>query len=367
MSGQRNSQRNAYMLKQSHKKGYDWWWHSLVAENSSTGVLEPFFIEYYIVNPGLGGKDPIFGQIPGKPQKPSYAMIKAGKWGEGKSQIHNFWGCNDFNASYKKMDVQIADNFANETALKGSVSLSPKEAKDKPWYMSDAGEMSWDLSADKEISYSVGYGASALFRKWELFSMFWHIEGMKTRYSGTITYNGEIYNVKPETSFGYQDKNWGADYTNPWIWLSCNNFKDSEGKLLKKTSLDIGGGNPRLKGINFGEKILVGFSYEGKLYEFNFSYIFFQKQKWNCWVDDKNVYWDVDVSNRTHRLNISFSCPKETMLLVNYENPAGVKEHKQLWNGGYASGTLELIQKKDSKTICRLKGDMGGCEYGRIV
>lgn len=367
MSSREKSKRNAYMLKKSHKKGYDWWWHSLVAEHANTGVLEPFFIEYYIVNPGLGGKKPLFGQIPNKSQKPAYAMIKAGKWGEGKSQIHNFWGCDEFEASKKKMDVRISNNFATETALKGSVFLNKKEAKENPWYMSDYGEMSWDLTADKEISYSVGYGASAPFRKGKLFTMFWHIQGMKTKYSGTITYNGQLYYVKPETSFGYQDKNWGTDYTNPWIWLSCNRFKDSNNTLLEKTSLDIGGGNPRLKGISFGEKILVGFVYEGKLYEFNFSYLFFQKQQWDCRVDKENVYWDVDVSNRTHRLQVSFSCPKKSMLLVNYENPEGKKEHKELWNGGYAFGTLKLVQKRGSQIICQLKGDMGGCEYGRIV
>jgi len=347
------------------KRGYDWWWHSFSAENNATGELEPFFIEYYVINPGRGGDQPVFGQIPGHPDIPSYAMIKAGKWGQGKAQIHNFTGIHDFEASSREMSVRIGGNHADETSLKGSVALDLTEAENHPEYMSDAGFMRWDLKAVKEISFSVGYGASLPFRVSSLFSMFWHVQGMKVRYEGSIEYNGQSYSVRPETSFGYQDKNWGRDYTNPWIWLNCNCFRDEKGLVLEQTSLDIGGGNPRIGPFSLGEKILVCFVYEGKRFEFNFTHLLFQKQSWKCREDDEFIYWEVNVSNRTHSLSVAFSCPKEGMLLVNYENPAGVKNHNRLWNGGYASGILELRKKKGDVIVCHLKGERGGCEYGR--
>lgn len=357
--------RNGYMLKDGCKNGYDWWWHSLVAVNNKTGELEPFFIEYYIINPGLGGKEPIFGQIPNKQQKPSYSMIKAGKWGSDKKQIHNFYGVDSFNASRDKMSVQIGDNIADDKKLIGSVKMELETVKKHPEYMCDNGDMSWDLKVEKDLSYSVGYGASKLFRTLNLFSMFWHVEGMKTKYSGTIIYNNQEYTVNPETSCGYQDKNWGRDYTNPWIWLNCNNFIDNDDKKCENTSLDIGGGNPKVLGLSLGEKILVAFNHQGTLYEFNFSHIFFQKQKWNCRIEDNKVIWDVEVSNKKHILKVNFSCPLDSMILVNYENPKGIKKHNKLYNGGYASGTVELTQKKSKKLICSLSGSMGGCEYGR--
>jgi len=279
---------------QNGKNGYEWWWHSLVAVNDATGELEPFFIEYYVINPALGGAEPQFGQIPGRPSNPSYAMIKAGKWGPGKAQIHNFWGIDDFKASGNKMDVRIGENHAGESFLKGSASLEPEEAEKHPEYISDAGTMSWDLKAKEEISFSVGYGASLPFRVSNLFSMLWHVRGMKVRYEGGIVFNGQSFPVRPETSFGYQDKNWGRDYTNSWIWLNCNCFRDEDGTLLEGTSLDIGGGNPKVGPFCLGEKT-----------------------------------------------------------------------HKRLWNGGYASGTLVLKKKKGDLTICSLKGEMGGGEYGR--
>lgn len=357
--------RNAYMLgKHNHKNAYDWWWHSFSAKNLNTGELESFFIEYYVINPGLGGDEPILGQLPGKPCIPSYGMIKAGKWGKGKAQINNFWGINDFKASRRILDVKIGDNIVGEKELTGRVSLSKEELDTHPEYMSDSGEMSWDLKAEKELSYSVGYGASFPFRLSRLFSMYWHVQGMKVRYSGTIVFNGQEYTVSPEDSFGYQDKNWGRDYTNPWIWLNCNSFRDENGVLLENTSLDIGGGKPKVAGIPIGEKVLGAFCYEGVFLEFNFAKIFFQKQNWNCHIDNEKVYWDIEVSNRTHTLSLSFSCIKDGMIKVNYENPAGKKFHNELWNGGEAKGTAVLKERKNGKILCQLTGDHGGCEYG---
>ena len=69
-------------------RGYDWWWHSFTAHDAQTGEAKPFFIEFFLCNPALGGDDPVFGQIPGKPQKPSYLMVKAGAWGEDAAQLH---------------------------------------------------------------------------------------------------------------------------------------------------------------------------------------------------------------------------------------------------------------------------------------
>ncbi len=357
--------RNAYMIgKFNSKKFYDWWWHSFCAVNRKTGELEPFFIEYYVINPGLGGDNPIFGQLPGN-KKPSYAMIKAGKWGENRAQIHNFWGINSFKASKKEMNVQIDSNVATENVLKGRVSVLREVPENHPEYMTDWGEMSWDLKVEKRLNFSVGYGASKIFRSMNLFSMFWHVQGMKAEYSGTIVYNNQPYDVIPQSSYGYQDKNWGKDYTNPWIWLNCNNFRDKDGKSLTNSSLDIGGGNPKIGPISLGEKILVCFYLEGRKFEFNFTHLLFQKQNWKCYEDENNIYWDVDVSNLKHRLKVNFSCKKDGMILVNYENPEGLKNHKKLWNGGYAQGTLELYEKKSNILLCSLTGENGGCEYGR--
>lgn len=340
--------RNGYMLSgRLARRGYDWWWHSLVGVDKATGERQPFFIEYYVVNPALGGPSPVPGQLPGNRERgvrPSYAMIKAGRWGAGrKAQLHNLYPVSEFAASREGMEVRIGGNVATETLLKGSVSLSAAEAAAHPEYMSDAGEMSWELEAEKVLPYSVGWGTSPLSLAVDAFQMYWHAAGMLTRYKGRVTFDGKEYLVEPESSAGYQDKNWGRDYTSPWIWLNCNNLTSRKtGKRLARTSLDLGGAQPVAFGVSLPRRLLVAFYHEGELYEWNFS---------KFWKGSRQ----------------RFDCPVlADMLNVNYENPDGEKLHNSLWNGGHASGTVKLWRKERGARaeVDTIDGELGGCECG---
>ncbi len=366
--------RNAYMLNGPLAwDGYDWWWHSLVARNADTGKKKAFFIEYYIINPARAGAEPVFGQDETNRSggvRPSYAMIKAGAWGDNNSsvQIHNFYGVADFSASRCIMDVQIGDSTATETALQGAVSLSAAEAAAHPEYMSGPGTMSWDLTAQKVLSYSAGYTTAPVFRRLQAFDMYWHVAGMKTRYKGTITLNGQTYTVDPETSYGYQDKNWGRSYTNPWLWLNCNNFISTEtSEPLSKTSLVAGGGTPALLGQPLGKKVLIAFYHEGELYEFNFTKFWIEQgQEFFVDTEGDTLDWDISAYSETAHIEISFSCPKSRMLFINYENPRGEKKHDRLWNGGSATGTVTLYRRSgaEEQLVDTFYGENAGCEWG---
>jgi tocopherol cyclase len=63
------------------RRGYDWWWHSFTVRDAQTGEERPFFVEYFLVNPALGGAEPVLGQLPANKaagRRPSYVMVKAG-------------------------------------------------------------------------------------------------------------------------------------------------------------------------------------------------------------------------------------------------------------------------------------------------
>ncbi|WP_345552034.1 tocopherol cyclase family protein [Microbulbifer aestuariivivens] len=347
------STRNGYVLDRAFSdNGYDWWWHNLYAVNRETGEERPFFIEYFVINPALGGAEPILGQLPENKaagRKPSYAMMMAGTWGEDAVQIKNYYGIDALRASTSELDVAIGPNVATETHLMGSVSVTAEEAAAHPEYLSDAGEISWNLTVQKPLSYSVGYAGAKVFRELEAFDMFWHVEGIKSLFGGEIIFNGEVYDVIPERSWGYQDKNFGRDYTNPWIWLSVNDFTSSKtGEQLTKTSLDIGGGNPRALGIDFGEKALMAFYWEGKLFEFNFTKLwdFPKTLDWNVTQTDEVLNWQVEAKERNYKFVINFSNPKNKMLKILYENPAGEVNHDDLLNGAHAEGTIEIYRKR---------------------
>ena len=241
--------------------GYDWWWHSLTAQDAETGEDKAFFIEFYVCNPALAEEVPVLGQLPenrkaGK--KPSYLMVKVGCWGEDHRQLHRFFAWKDVKLHGKApYSIEAGDCFASETALKGNVAITEEEKEAHPEWMCDAGSLSFDLLIDKQIAFNVGYGASKPFRDAEAFAMYWHAEGMKTAYSGSIFYNGRKYIVTPEKCFGYADKNWGRDFTSPWVWLSSNCLVSKRtGKRLENSVFDIGGGRPKIYFVPLDRRLL---------------------------------------------------------------------------------------------------------------
>ena len=350
------------------RQGYDWWWRSFTAHNAETGEEKPFFIEFFLCNPELGGDKPVFGQLPENKEKkikPSYLMIKAGCWGEDARQIHNFYGWNEIEVNMGvPYSIKAGDNYITETKTCGKVMLSEEDVQKHPEYMSGAGEISWNLKISKKTAFNVGYGAGKLFRKLQAFEMFWHAEGMKTEYEGEICLDGQKYLVKPETSYGYADKNWGKDFTSPWVWLSsCNLTSRVLGRQLHDSVFDIGGGRPKVGPIALNRKLLSAFWYEGKPYEFNFSKFWtFTRTKFECSETDVAIIWHVEQKTWTNRMVTDITCQKKDMLLVNYEAPNGKKLHNRLWNGGNGKGTVKLYHR--GKLIDEITCENVGCEFG---
>ena len=368
-----DKKRDAFMLDGSFAdQGYDWWWHSFTAVNSLTGEEKSFFIEYFTCNPARCEAKPVFGQLienalSGK--KPSYVMIKAGWWGEDHAQLHRFFPWTEV-AIHKDApySVEADDCFAGEYELRGSVNVSEDDAKAHPEWMSDAGSMKWDIRLNKLIPYNVGYGAGSIFRKLKAFEMYWHAEGMKTLYSGTIIANGVRYDVIPGQSYGYADKNWGSDFTSPWLWLSSNDLVSKiSGKRLLNSAFDIGGGRPKAFGIPLMRTVLSAFYYEGYEFEFNFSKFWTGSHtKFAVKETDDKVIWHVRQESVRAVADVVVECMKKDMLFVNYESPDGRKRHERLWNGGNGKGTVKLYEKGPDGLylVDELKAEHVGCEYG---
>ncbi len=363
------NKKNRYMLENEGLKdnGYDWWWHSFTGYHEETGQARSFFIEYYIINPGLGSEQPIFGQGQGD-HLPSYAMVMAGTWEAGKKQIHNMYPIGDFSYRHEPFRVQIGDNILEDVFLAGSVALSEEEAKAHPEYMSDWGSMNWSLMVYKEMSFDVGYGSSDFMRDKNAFDMYWHVEGLKAEYDGYVVLDGSRYLVTKGSSFGYQDKNWGRDYTNPWIWLNCNKltYKD-EDEILPSTGFVFGGGQPVVFGKPMEGRILGTFIHEGKVYEYNFSKVWKNnKQSFEIKDDGEHLHWLIKCQNNHSRIALHFQVAKEDLLLMSYENPMGQVNHQRLYNGGTAWGRVRLYDKKGGKydLVGEFAGQLAGCEYG---
>lgn len=266
------------------------------------------------------------------------------------------------------LNLQAGDCSCTETHMAGSVRVTPEEASAHPEWMSDAGEMEWDLNIHKLVAYNVGYGASKFFRSLNAFEMFWHAEGMKTAFDGWVILNGEKYLVKPETCFGYADKNWGGDFTSPWVWLSSSDLVSRRtGQRLENSVFEVGGGNPRAFGIALGRKLLGQFYYEGKDYEFNFSKFWTGSRTFfDCTETDAQILWKVVQTTFRAKMEVDIACNKDEMLLINYESPDGYKRHTRLWNCGNGFGTVRLYEREKRywKLIDDVRAGSVGCEYG---
>ena len=366
--------RNQWMLRGPlAKKGYDWWWHSFTAENAETGEAKPFYVEFFTCNPDNAPDDPVIVWNDPERQKkgvlPSYLMVNFGFWGEEKGQLHRFFPWKDVTVrADAPYSISAADCFCSETFTEGSISVSEEEAAAHPEWMSDAGTASWKLEIDKQIAFHVGYGASKFFRDLNAFEMFWHAEGMKSAFKGEIILNGVKYLVKPETCYGYSDKNWGGDFTSPWVWLSSNNLVSKlTGRRLTNSVFNIGGGRPKVFGLALDRKLLGEFYYEGKDYEFNFSKFWtLSGTKFDCWETEDEIHWHVVQTTVNSRLDTEIVCKKKDMLNIKYEAPTGYKKHNRLWNGGNGTGVLKLYKRSLGKEtlIDEVIAENVGCEFG---
>lgn len=355
------------------KKGYDWWWHSFTAEHAVTGEKKSFYIEYFLCNPALAQEQPVIvWNDPAARQagrRPSYGMVNVGFWGKEKAQLHRFLPWSEISVSFDRpLDLRMADCTCTETHLTGRVSVSARQAAEHPEWMSDAGEMQWDLHLQKQVAYNVGYGASRFFRALNAFEMFWHAEGMKTVYEGWVLLNGQRYLVKPDSCFGYADKNWGADFTSPWVWLSSNDLVSNKtGQRLTNSVFEVGGGTPKVFGIPLNRKLLGQFYYEGRDYEFNFSKFWTGSRTFfACRETDTQIIWDVTQTTFRAKMEVHITCDKDQMLLINYESPDGRKRHTRLWNCGNGTGTVRLYEKKRGAWVLveDVHTQSVGCEYG---
>ena len=367
MFNKHDIKRNEYMLKGKFaRKGYDWWWHSFTAINSETGEEKPFYIEFFTCNPKRAKDEPSFGQI-SEEAKPSYLMVNVGCWRAPKLQLHRFFSLKQVKIHGKApYSIEAEDCYLDENKTYGNINISKEEAQTHPEYMSDHGTISWNLSIEKLIAFNVGYGASSLFRKMKSFEMFWHAEGMKSYFEGEITLNGTKYIVTKEKSYGYSDKNWGSNFTSPWVWLSSNNIIDNQtGKRLNNSVFDIGGGRPKIYFVALNRKLLSAFYIEGKEYEFNFSKFWTKtKTEFSSTETDDYIIWNVVQKNRRYIVETNIKCKKNDMLLINYESPDGKKRHNRLWNGGNGVGTVIIKNKKTKEVVHNLSVFNVGCEYG---
>ena len=363
--------RNACLLSGSQsKRGYMRWFHSFCGTQPETGERRTFFIEYMIMNPSLSSNKPILGQLPYNKKRgirPSYLLLKAGAFaGDGGSasvQLHKFYPLTELKVALNPLIIQYGDNFYSEQHISGCVDVSHEESRRKS-HMTDEGQMEWDLEVHKSIACHTGSMADTFHNAVNALDSFWHGEGIKTQYRGTVILNGISYQVTPQDSYGYADKHWGRGFHCPWLQLaSCHLSSERTGRELKHSALAIDGCCPGFLRFRLKRKLLLQLTYEGEDFNFNFS-PFSKECKWNMKVTNKRLVWQIVARNKDAVVKVTVNSLKENMLGLHYENPDG-KRTDGLYGSGSGFGKVLLYRRtaeggelidtltvKDALTIC---------------
>lgn len=369
-----DSDRNSYMLRGSlAKKGYVRWWHSFVGIQPDTGEARTFFIEYFVINPSPGGEQAILGQHPyykKRGMKPSYVMIKAGSfpdaYGNAGKQLQTYYPISSLRVAQHPLHMEIEDCLFSENRIYGFADVTEEEAGHRS-LMTDAGTMEWDLEVHKTIACHTGIIANRFFTALNALESFWHGEGIRTYFRGTVSLDGVIYEVSPDTCYGYADKHWGRSFNKPWLQLaSCKLVSERTGKELRHSALAVDGCCPKILCIPLRRKLMLQFTYTGEDFEYNFARPgTFSRCKWKIKTTNKRFLWKIVAQNKTSVIKISGSCTREQMLSLDYEAPDGTKSNVPLYAGGTGMGRIELYRRVPGGTqwIDTVSFDNGLWEY----
>ena len=366
--------RNSYMLRGSlAKKGYMRWWHSFSGVHGETGETRTFFVEFFVINPGLGGDQPILGRHPyyrKRGMKPSYVMVKAGVFpgtdGQPGKQLHVFYPVSALKTTGSPLVMQVEDCFYREDRITGFIDVTPEESRHRS-LMSDAGTMEWDLEVHKAVSCHTGLWASPLLQFLNVLDSYWHGEGIRCFFRGSVTLDGEAYQVSSDTSYGYADKHWGRSFNKPWVQLACGRLiSEHTGRELRHSVLAINGCSPRFLCFPLRHRLMIQLTYTGEDYEFGLrSQFLFSRCKWETKENSRRFIWHIMARNRSHLIKISGSCTKEQMMKLHYESPDNARYRNPLWAGGTGIGTIEIYRLADGskELLDTLHMDGALCEY----
>ncbi|MFR2604478.1 MAG: hypothetical protein ACLTAX_04015 [Waltera sp.] len=181
--------------------------------------------------------------------------------------------------------------------------------------------------------------------------------------------NGVTYEVTPETSYGYADKHWGRSYNQPWLQFASGHLiSEKTGRELKHSALAIDGCCPKFLFFPMRRRILMQLTYTGEDFEYHFGRpLTLSRCKWKVKETNKRFIWHFKAQNRTSVVRISGSCSKEQMMPLLYESPDGKVSGIPLWEGGNATGTIELYRRIGGslELIDRLQFENGLCAYQR--
>lgn len=372
---QSDPNRNARMLQGNMaKRGYMRWWHCFRGMDPITQTTKNFYIEYLIMNPALGENRVILGQLPihkKQAKKPSYVMIKAGvlpSENERGIQLTRYYPLTSLKIAYNPFYLQVEDCVLSEGRISGFLDPTEAEASQAA-YMTEEGTMEWDLEVCKSIAGHTGHLGGVLSCALNLLDSYWHGEGIRTTYRGTVLLNGTRYEILTENNLGlgYADKHWGRSYNRPHFqFASCTLRSKRTGKPIKNSALAVITSCPRLFRFPLLPRLMLQFTYQGEDFCYNFKNpLLGSELKWNMKDTKGRLIWHIKAQNKTSVIKLSLSSKKKDMLALKYETPMGMRKKAPLLTGMLGVGTIDLyrMEKDGLEWVDTLTVENGFCQF----
>ena len=381
------SRNERYMLRGALKKnGFDRWRLVTAGVDAVTGEERNFFIEFYVVNPGLSPDECVFG-FKSRPAvsaedlqyalagtqaaqtlqserfvQPSFVMVKAGLFAHGGKHINAYYPSSQLKSGHTDFILKVGGEGRESCELTdsstyGSVSISDAELAVHPEYLCQAGRISWNLHFEKLIGFTPDYRGKGIH---------WASFGARTDVEGKIVVDGREYVVTREKSFGYVDKNWGKSFTTPFFHLNASDFTSIiNGKKLENSCMAV-------QGV-YNNALSVLTSIEGRSVEFHADRHRKYSIKYECTEmpedeDGIQLHWSVSVNDRKRVVDIDIFCNTEDMFVRDYESPEGGRRVLKVLGGGTGHGELKVYNriKKNLDLIEYVRIANAVCEYGSL-
>lgn len=377
-----NQHLDQYVLRgKLRSEGFERWRYFFSAFNVETNQEKKFFVELYIVNPGVSPKVAVLAQksrlahsesdlqyaLAGTQAaqtaneelavRPSYVLVKAGVYGGDGIQLNKFIPSSQFTFVKNSGMFKAGECFFGANSISGSIEVTSQDLRVKPELLCDAGALDWDLKFDRKIVGEPVYNGK---------NGFWAPFGAKTVYSGAVRFGGSEYVITPKISGGYSDKSWGTCLPESYFHISS----------AKMTSLISG------KSMLNSCFVIEG-EYDGKLRGFlnledSVFKIIEKKHFGKCVVahdciqvpgngGDEKVHWTVSVKKGKFVVDIDIFCDGGDLSVRDYEIPQGKRTLLKILGSGCGKGEIRIYKKigKNLELLEHANVYDAVCEFGQ--
>ena len=379
----KNKRFEQYVLRgKLRMRGYERWRYVFSALSRSTGQERKFFIEMYVVNPGVSPKVAVLSQksrlavsesdlqymLAGTASAanasdeiaviPSYALVKAGMFGSDGKHINKFYSSSQFTFVKNTETFKVGECLFGVKSLSGAVSVSAQELRVKPELLCNAGSMSWDLKFERAIESKPLYN-----RKKSVWIPF----GAKTLFSGSLYIDNQEFVVLPKSSNGYIDKSWGERPNSPYFHLSSSKMTSIiSGRAMLNSCFALEG--------EFGGKLCATLTLEGEKFSIENRGIFKKDviiHDCSQMEDKENgdkVHWMVSIHKGKYVIDVDVYCMGREMFVRDYEMPHGQRCLLKILGGGTGSGEIRYYKKngKNLELIEHATIYDAICEFGQM-